>query len=70
LELQTTHATPANIQIELQRGATLVRAQWPLGCAGDCDLAPEKRKGIRWTALWQNLILTVLSTKAMFSWLN
>jgi transposase-like protein len=36
LELQTTGATPANIQIELQRGATLVRVQWPLGYAGEC----------------------------------
>ncbi len=36
LELQTRGATPANIQIELQRGATLVRVQWPLGYAGDC----------------------------------
>ena len=36
LELQTTGATPANIQIELQRGATLVRVQWPLGYAADC----------------------------------
>lgn len=36
LELQNTGATPANIQIELQRGATLVRVQWPLGYAGDC----------------------------------
>lgn len=36
LELQTTGATPANIQIELQRGATLVRVQWPLTYAGAC----------------------------------
>ena len=36
LELQTTGATPANIQIELQRGATLVRVQWPLAYASDC----------------------------------
>lgn len=35
LELQANGA-PANIQIELQRGATLVRVQWPLGYAGDC----------------------------------
>jgi transposase len=38
LELQTTGATPANIQIELQRGATLVRVQWPLGYADDCAI--------------------------------
>ena len=36
LELQTTGATPANIQIELQRGATLVRVQWPLAGATQC----------------------------------
>jgi transposase len=35
LELQANEA-PANIQIELQRGATLVRVQWPLGYAGGC----------------------------------
>lgn len=36
LHIQAGGVTPANIQIELQRGATLVRVQWPLGYAGDC----------------------------------
>jgi transposase len=35
LELQANGA-PANIQIELQRGATLVRVQWPLAGAAQC----------------------------------
>ena len=36
LELQTTGATPANIQIELQRADTIIRIQWPVVCATDC----------------------------------
>jgi hypothetical protein len=36
LQLQDSSVAPANIQIELQRGATLVRVQWPLGYAGEC----------------------------------
>jgi transposase len=35
LELQANGAS-VTIQLELQRGATLVRVQWPLGYAGDC----------------------------------
>ena len=36
LEHQTTGATPANIQIELQRADTIIRVQWPVVCAGEC----------------------------------
>lgn len=36
LELQANGVAPANIQIELQRGATLVRVQWPLAGATQC----------------------------------
>ena len=35
VEFQANGA-PANIQIELQRGATLVRVQWPLAGAAQC----------------------------------
>ena len=34
VQLQANGA-PTNIQIELQRGSTLVRVQWPTGCALD-----------------------------------
>ena len=36
LGLQANDAEPASIQIELQRGATLVRVQWPLAGATQC----------------------------------
>ena len=36
LELQPNGAVPGDIQIELQRGATLVRVQWPLAGAAEC----------------------------------
>lgn len=36
LQLQTTGATPANIQIELQRADTTIRVQWPVACAAEC----------------------------------
>ena len=35
LELQSS-ATPATIQIELQRSDTIIRVQWPVACAGEC----------------------------------
>ncbi|MEO6292778.1 MAG: hypothetical protein ABIO88_09200 [Burkholderiaceae bacterium] len=35
MQLQA-NAAPANIQIELQRGSTLVRVQWPVGDALGC----------------------------------
>ena len=36
VQLQAHAAGPANIQIELQRGATLIRVQWPLSGAVQC----------------------------------
>ncbi len=36
LQIQAGGVAPANIQIELQRGATLVRVQWPVACATEC----------------------------------
>ena len=36
LQLQANGVAPANIQLELQRGATLVRVQWPVACAVQC----------------------------------
>ena len=36
LEFRANGVAPANIQIELQRGATLVRVQWPLAGATQC----------------------------------
>lgn len=36
LQIQADGVASSNIQIELQRGATLVRVQWPLTCAGEC----------------------------------
>jgi transposase-like protein len=36
LQLQANGAAQTNIQIELQRGATLVRLQWPAACATEC----------------------------------
>ena len=36
LELQANGVAPAHIQIELQRGATLVRVQWPVAGAAQC----------------------------------
>ncbi len=36
LQIQACGVAPSNIQIELQRGATLVRVQWPVTRAGEC----------------------------------
>lgn len=36
LQIQANGISPANIQIELQRGATMVRVQWPVACAVEC----------------------------------
>lgn len=36
LALQAHGAAPANIQLELQRGGTTVRVQWPVACAVEC----------------------------------
>ncbi len=36
LQVQANAAAEPNIHIELQRGAMLVRVQWPVTCAADC----------------------------------
>jgi hypothetical protein len=36
LQVQAKDAPAPNIQIEVQRGAMLVRLQWPVACASDC----------------------------------